>query len=123
MSDYQDEIMGRIARDLSLTYTILVKACANLPLPITLPTGEISNLDAVPAVRRVSEIVEDIPMPQDAQAALFASCCFWLASMDLYGLLCQDFHQARAHSALATLIVTTDSLAELGDWLLGNTDA
>ncbi|MFF8412852.1 hypothetical protein [Streptomyces omiyaensis] len=122
MSDKRDEILAHIAHELSVTYSMLAMACSNLPVPVVIPTGEVSNVEAIPAVRRVAELAEDITMPVDQQAQLFASCCFWLAAMDVYGLLIANFHDVRAHSALANLIMATESLEDLLAWLRAHTE-
>ncbi|NML55354.1 hypothetical protein HHL19_16415 [Streptomyces sp. R302] len=122
MSDQRDEILAHIAHDLSLTYSKLAMACGNLPVPVAIPTGSVSNVEAIPAVRRVAELAEDVTMPVDQQAQLFASCCFWLGAMDIYGLLFASFHDVRAHSALANLIMANESLEDLLAWLRAHTE-
>ncbi|MFD7016104.1 hypothetical protein [Streptomyces sp. NPDC059928] len=119
MSDNQDEVMETLAAHLSRAYSALATICLNLPIPVTLPaTGAVSNLEAVPAVRRVMDIAEDQPMPEQQQATLFAICAFWLAGLDLYGLLAiNEFHIARANSAAANLLMADDHMLDLGVWL------
>ncbi|MEU2180092.1 hypothetical protein [Streptomyces thermolilacinus] len=117
MSDSQDQAMERLANHLARTYVALATLCLNLPLPITLPTGMISQDDVVPAIRRVMDICEDIPMPEDQQATLFAGCAFWLGAMDLYELLADDFNMARAHSAAACILMADDNLTDMALWL------
>ncbi|WP_267244367.1 hypothetical protein [Streptomyces sp. PR69] len=118
MSDFEDQAMKRLSAHLSSTYAALAALCLNLPVPITLPTGAVSNIEATPAVRRIMEIVEDQPMPEAQQASLFAACAFWLGALDLYGLLAQgEFSDARAHSAAANLLMASDTMSDVAEWL------
>ncbi|TXL91598.1 hypothetical protein [Streptomyces sp. IB2014 016-6] len=117
MADSEDQAMKTLARHLSQAYTVLATLCLNLPVPVTLPTGAVSNLEVVQAVRRMMEITEDQPMPEEQQASLFAACSFWLGALDLYGVLTREFHTARAHSAAANLIMCDDTMHDLIVWL------
>ncbi|MFE9296579.1 hypothetical protein [Streptomyces niveus] len=117
MADSEDQAMKKLAQHLSMSYVVLATLCINLPIAVTLPTGEVSNVDIVPAIRRTMEIIEDQPMPEEQQATLFAACSFWLGAVDLYGLLTRDFHTARAHSAAACLLMCDDVMGDLIEWL------
>ncbi|MFM9675788.1 hypothetical protein [Streptomyces brasiliscabiei] len=123
MADSQDMTMRHLASRLSDIYTAIALLCMSLPVEIIIPIGSVSNVEAIPAVRRVAEIVEDQPMPEEVQAELFASCVFWLAAIDLYGLLTQDFHEARAQSALANLIMAEDSAKMVAAWIKDQLDS
>lgn len=121
MSDFEDETTGKLAAHLSTSYTVLATVCLNLPIPVTLPTGAVSNVEVVPAVRRIMEIVEDQPMPQQQQATLFAVCAFWLGALDIYSLLIRDeFATARANSVAANLLMAEDHMMDLTVWLADN---
>ncbi|MFJ1581573.1 hypothetical protein [Streptomyces sp. NPDC088182] len=118
MSDFDDQAMGRLSTHVSLAYAALAAACAALPVPITLPIGKVSNVETGPAVARVMDLVRDQPMPEEQQAQLFAVCAFWLAALDLYGLLVKEgFTNARAHSAAANLLMAEDQLGDVLSWL------
>ncbi|MFD8687834.1 hypothetical protein [Streptomyces sp. NPDC059651] len=118
MSDFEDGAMGKMAAHLSTSYTVLATVCLNLPIPVTLPTGAVSNVEVVPAVRRLMDITEDQPMPEIQQATLFAVCAFWLGGMDIYSLLVrEEFNLARAHSVAANLLMAEDHLMDLTVWL------
>jgi len=117
MADSQDMEMGRLASRIGEIYTALALICMSLPVEIVLPIGSVSNIETIPAVRRVVEIVEDQPMPEEVQAELYASCIFWLAAIDLYGLLTEDYHEARVQSALANLIMADDSAGMVAEWI------
>ncbi|MGW7198474.1 hypothetical protein [Streptomyces chryseus] len=123
MSDSQDETMRYLAQRLTTTYTGLIATCALLPVAITLPEGEVTNLEAVPAVRRVMEIADEQPMPEEHQAELFTGATMWLAAMDLYALLVKnEYAEARASGALGILLIANDALQSLGHWLLETMD-
>ncbi|MFI0530301.1 hypothetical protein ACH3XX_09655 [Streptomyces scabiei] len=117
MADSQDMTMGYLASRIGDIYTGIALLCMSLPVEIVLPIGSVSNVEVIPAVRRVAEIVEDQPMPEEVQAELFASCVFWLAAIDLYGLLTRDFHEVRVQSALANLIMAEDSAKAVAVWI------
>ncbi|MER8083830.1 hypothetical protein ABTZ57_01375 [Streptomyces sp. NPDC094048] len=118
MSDFEEQATRKMASHLSRIYSGLATVCLNLPVAVTLPTGAISNVEAVPAVRRVMAIVEDQPMPVQQQATLFAVCAFWLGALDLYGLVIQEgFDVARAHSVAANILMAEDHLHDITVWL------
>jgi hypothetical protein len=117
MADSEDFVMGHLASRLGEIYTALALLCMSLPVEIVLPVGAVTNIETIPAVRRVAEIVEDQPMPEEVQAELYASCLFWLGAMDLYGILTQDYHSVRAQSALANLITAEQSAREVAEWI------
>ncbi|MFC7869651.1 hypothetical protein ACFUS2_00625 [[Kitasatospora] papulosa] len=118
MSDFEELATRKIAAHLSVTYSGLATLCAALPIPVTLPTGAVSNLEAIPAVRRLMDITEDQPLPEQQQATLFAVGAFWLGAMDSYSLLVrEEFHSARAHSAVAALLMADDHMMDLTVWL------
>ncbi|MFI7014400.1 hypothetical protein [Streptomyces sp. NPDC050164] len=117
MADSEDFVMGHLASRLGEIYTALALLCMSLPVEIVLPVGAVTNIETIPAVRRVAEIVEDQPMPEEVQAELYASCVFWLGAMDLYGILTQDYHSVRAQSALANLITAEQSAREVAEWI------
>ncbi|MFE5771429.1 hypothetical protein ACFQ7O_24050 [Streptomyces sp. NPDC056485] len=120
MSDIADEMRNQLGAHLTRAYGALVTVSLNLPVPVTLPDGVVTNMEAVPAVRRLLEIVEDQPMPEEAQANLFAACAFWLGAEDLFRLLCtEEFNGARAHSCAANLIMTEETLEDVTNFLLG----
>ncbi len=119
MSDFEERAMRKIAAHMSVTYSNLVTVCLNLPLPVTLPTGEVSNLETVPAVRRLMTLTLDQPMPEEMKAHLFAVAAFWLGAMDCYGLLFREevWEVSRAHSAAANLLMADGHLEDLAAWL------
>ncbi|MDX3831375.1 hypothetical protein [Streptomyces europaeiscabiei] len=123
MADSQDMAMSYLASRIGDIYTAIALLCMSLPVEIVLPIGSVSNIEVIPAVRRVAEIVEDQPMPEEVQAELFASCVFWLAAIDLYGLLTQDFHEVRVQSALANLIMAEDSAKAVAVWIKDQQDS
>ncbi|MEV4974432.1 hypothetical protein [Streptomyces scopuliridis] len=118
MSDFEDQSMSRLSAHVSVAYAALATACAILPVPVTLPTGTVSNVEAAPAVARAMDLVQDQPMPEEQQAQIFAACAFWLAALDLYGLLVKEgFTRARAHSTAANLLMAEDQLGDMLAWL------
>lgn len=123
MSDHEDEMLATVSHGLTVAYTGLIATCAMLPVPITLPEGVVTNLDAVPAVRRVCELADQQPMPEEQQAMLYTGATLWLAAMDLFELLrTGEYVEARAAGAVGILVTTNGHLRELGGWLLEQAD-
>lgn len=119
MSDHEDQMMSTAAHRLATTYGGLTACCAQLPLPIALPTGLATNLEMVPAVRRIEQLAEEQPMPELQQSALYTSAVLWLAAADLYRLLVEeDYAEARVAGLLGILMIARDSINDLGSWLL-----
>ncbi|MFD8687833.1 hypothetical protein [Streptomyces sp. NPDC059651] len=119
MSDNEDRMLEAVSHGLTVAYTGLIATCAMLPVPIALPEGLVSNLEAVPAVRRVTDIVDEQPMPEAQHAMLYTAATLWLAAMDLFDLLRVEFVEARAAGAIGILLTANDHLGDLGTWLLG----
>ncbi|CAM5366743.1 hypothetical protein SCALM49S_04558 [Streptomyces californicus] len=94
-------MMGTAAHRLTTAYGGLVACCAQLPLPIALPTGAVTNLEMIPAVRRIEQLAEEQPMPEAQQSALYTGAILWLAAADLYRLLVEEgYVEARAAGVL-----------------------
>lgn len=120
MSDTADEMRGDLAATLAKTYKGLATTCLNLPVPVALPSGFVDADDAVAGVRRLMDISEEEPMPEDIRAALFSACAFWLGADDLFRLLhTKEFNTARAYSCAANLIMCENSLEDVVAFLLG----
>ncbi|MER7807903.1 hypothetical protein [Streptomyces sp900116325] len=119
MSDHEDEMMGLATARLTSVYGGLVACCEMLPIPITLPTGLVTNLDMIPAVRRIEQLADEQPIPDEQQAQLYTAALLWLAAADLYKLLVQeDYVEARVGGLLGILMMARDNLKDLGEWLL-----
>ncbi|MFE7128942.1 hypothetical protein [Streptomyces sp. NPDC057617] len=119
MSDSEDDMMETLNRRLGTTYTGLVAVCANLPVPIALPTGVVTNTEIIPAVRRVADIAEEQPMPEEQHSQLYTGAVLWLSAADLYELLIKgEYVESRAAGALGILMIANGALTDLGEWLL-----
>ncbi|MFI1535545.1 hypothetical protein [Streptomyces anandii] len=122
MADFDELSTERIARSLAKQYAVLIASCEMLPIPVSLPrstNGELSNVDTVPAVRRLAELAGEQPMPEEIQAALFTAAIFWLTAMDQLGIIiANQWHDIRGFQALAALEMSGSALADLGAWLL-----
>ncbi|MGW7085034.1 hypothetical protein ACWGH2_16300 [Streptomyces sp. NPDC054871] len=119
MSDSEDQATEKLAKHLSLTYAALCHLAANLPIPVTLPRRGVSNIEATPAVRRMMELAEFQPMPEDQQGELFAICAFWLGALDLFGMLVSnEFHSTRASSVAANILMAEQHMLDLTEWIV-----
>ncbi|MER8233485.1 hypothetical protein [Streptomyces sp. NPDC094049] len=85
MSDKHEQDLNAISGPLGSCYLVIAKVCAHLPIPIELPVGIVlDSAVAVPAVVRVTELIQDQPVDEEVQSALFSACLFWLASVKLF---------------------------------------
>ncbi|MEV7871487.1 hypothetical protein AB0P17_36555 [Streptomyces sp. NPDC088124] len=122
MADKADMMMEDAGRQIARVYTGLAKACAVLPLPITLPTGVVASGEIIPAVRRIVQIIGEIPLPDDQRAELFAAAVYWLAAVDLYHLCLHEVEESRAAGVMGVLMMADEAVHGLAEWLLGNRD-
>jgi hypothetical protein len=119
MADSEDLTNEALARKLSTTYTTLAAACDMLPIPITLPRRGVTNIEALPAVRRIVDLAEEQPMPEDVQAHLFTAAIFWLSALDVFAVLVNnEWNHQRAFQVAGCLSVAHDALSDLAEWLL-----
>lgn len=116
MADSDDEQMIEIGVDLARLYGAIAEACSALPVPIQLPGGIIEPSECLDSIRRVVDIVKDIPMPEEQQANLFAACLFWLTGMDLFRLQVLDPVPLRIHCLAAQLMSAEESVLPLIYW-------
>jgi hypothetical protein len=122
MSDEFDAKIERITERMAVTYAGLMACCERLPLPIKLPTGNIGGEHAIAAVRRVTEIARDQPIPEEQQAYLYGSCIQWLVAIDLLGLQLIDEHVDREPGIELNLRGAYETLIALAAWLMESED-
>ncbi|MFJ6659691.1 hypothetical protein ACIQNG_25560 [Streptomyces sp. NPDC091377] len=122
MADHDDdqaEMMEALAHGISLAYTILVDVCANLPVPIGMPTErQVTAVEALPAIRRAAELASDQPMSELQEARLFTGCIHLLAAVDLYRLCLGQYEETRAHGVGINLTHAEEALKDLARWLM-----
>ncbi|KAB7850144.1 hypothetical protein [Streptomyces mobaraensis] len=85
MADWRDlteeDGFDRLAR----TYDIIAGVCSMLPLPINLISGEGAKVgDVIDGIADVCRIVKETPIPGHVEAAIFSSCTYWLAAMEIF---------------------------------------
>ncbi|MFF2522253.1 hypothetical protein [Streptomyces liangshanensis] len=119
MSDHEEDARRTVIVHLHHTYLHLVTACAALPVPISL-TEHFEPEEVVEAVKRVVDLSDEQPMPEDQQVDLFTGAIMILAATDLLAALNAEFAEWRAMAAMASLAVGMDSLHELMEWLAEN---
>ena len=121
MADRDDEIMEGLAHSISFIYTMLVDICGALPVRIGLPADRhIPASDAVPAIKRVSEVAHDQPMGELQTMQLYTGCIHLLAAIDLYALCAARYEDTRAEGAGANLLLAEQALKALALWLVIN---
>ncbi|MEU5838788.1 hypothetical protein ABZ820_34705 [Streptomyces diacarni] len=89
MADRYERMLHTMRVDLTVLYAQLALICHRLPIPVELPTQEGVHLldDMTPAVRRLVEIVRDMPMDEDTQSGVFMASIDWLTAVDLWVLM------------------------------------
>jgi hypothetical protein len=124
MSDEFEVKITYFAKAVADLYGRLVIACATLPVtPIELPTGDdghpvnLGGREVTDAVRRVMEIGEEMPLPEQHWAELFAACAYWCGAVDLLSLQIAQPEVDRGPSVTGNLTACESSLADLMDWL------
>lgn len=121
MADHQDEVLEALAHSISFIYTMLVDICGALPVKIGLPTDRhIPASDAVPAIKRVSEVAHDQPMGELQTMQLYSGCIHLLAAVDLYALCATRYEDTRAEGAGVNLLHAEQELKALALWLVIN---
>ncbi|MGW0599942.1 hypothetical protein ACWD11_22700 [Streptomyces sp. NPDC002776] len=121
MADRNDENMEALAFSISFIYTMLVDICRALPVPIGLPTDQhIPASDAVPAIKRVTEVAGDQPMGETQALQLYTGCIHLLAAIDLYGLCAMRYEETRAEGSGLNLFLAEQELKALALWLVIN---
>lgn len=119
MADRDDEVMSSLALSISHVYSMLVHVCGLLPVPIGLPVDHhVPASDAIPAIRRITELVGEQPMGEDQMLKLYSGCIHLLAALDLYGLCSMSYHDNRADGVAALLLHTQEDLESLEIWLI-----
>ncbi|MEU5426852.1 hypothetical protein AB0H73_14780 [Streptomyces olivoreticuli] len=119
MSDWQDlteeDFLGRMIS----SYARIGLTCSLLPIPISLPTPEIGRRfgDLYDAIARVSEISEEIPVPEPVAAALFTSCTYWLAAYDVFTAFMGDRREHRADAFALCVLGSEGALETVAEWL------
>ncbi|MFF9215607.1 hypothetical protein [Streptomyces viridosporus] len=122
MADHdEDETMQALAHVISVVYSLLVDACAMLPVPIGLPMDRnIPVTDAVPAIERAAALAKDQPMGETQEAQLLVGCVHLLAAIDLYALCAARFTATRADAVGLNLAHAEEALKRLSAWLVIN---
>ncbi|MEV5592219.1 hypothetical protein [Streptomyces sp. NPDC052496] len=85
MSDEYDDEVYELGSHLMKAYQRLVKVCALLPVPITLPAGPVyDSRQIIPAVNRIVTIIDDQPVPTEVRSGIWGSSLHWLSAANLY---------------------------------------
>ncbi|MFF8485179.1 hypothetical protein [Streptomyces antibioticus] len=123
MADRNDEMTAALATAISEVYNLLLHVCRLLPVPITLPISDhVPAPDAIPAIRRVAQLVPEQPIAQDASHRLYTAAIHLLSALDLYALCSVSYHDTRADGVDSLLQLTKDELETLELLLLNHSD-
>lgn len=88
MSDNHDRMIQETGEHVGRIYQLIASVCRALPLPISLPDGPvIEGSEAIPAVKRVVEIIDDQPIDDVLKAGIWGGCLHWLAAAHLFTAL------------------------------------
>ncbi|MFF2522255.1 hypothetical protein [Streptomyces liangshanensis] len=117
MSDSDDRSVNELYTGLGAVYAMLITICGNLPIPVSLPTGIVTGDEAADAVRRVTELLTEIPLPDEQLSMLSAGATMWLCATDMLGLIHGgEFEKYRALGGTAMLVMAQEALLDLARW-------
>ncbi|WP_019548460.1 MULTISPECIES: hypothetical protein [Streptomycetaceae] len=116
MADRYERMLRAMRVDLTLAYAQLALVCHRMPIPVDLPTHEDIDFqdDMTPAVRRLVEIADDLPVDEDTKAGVFMTAIDWLTAVDLWTLLASTGQNTvREMCFTGALVRVRELLAEL----------
>ncbi|MFY3807656.1 hypothetical protein, partial [Escherichia coli] len=87
MSDEPDRQIENLDRALNSIYDLLASICSRLPIPITLPRGPVTDGNAIPAVKRMIEIIDDQPLTHQLALGIWTGALHWLSAAHLLNAL------------------------------------
>ncbi|MEZ0066698.1 hypothetical protein ABIA32_002710 [Streptacidiphilus sp. MAP12-20] len=118
MSDHEDLIYAGVAALARKVYEVIIMASRILPVPVELPSGEVSPEQVKPSVIQLAELAKDQPMPQDQQVKLEMVALLFVGGMDL--LATYDHHRRKylAGAAMCSFLATEEYALELARWLV-----
>ncbi|MGW1071550.1 hypothetical protein [Streptomyces sp. NPDC002537] len=118
MADWRDLSEENGFRQLARMYKLIAGTCSMLPLPITLAPAENARFGGIiEAVARVAKIINENPIPTEVEAAIFASCTYWLAAMELFAAFRVEPKEYRANAFAMLILDSEASLYAAIDWL------
>lgn len=117
MSDQHEADMEAMWQHFGAVYMLAFAICALLPIPIELPRGIVTNVQMRDALRQVAEIANDQPMPEGEKANLWAGSVSFLAALDLFAVMVEDYHPLRAEGVEAALTTSETSFTALSEWV------
>ncbi|MEU7044947.1 hypothetical protein AB0A77_28365 [Streptomyces varsoviensis] len=119
MSDHEDAQLEEVYSHLAHTYMLISHACRSLPVPIALPVSkEAADFGVlIDAVGRVTEIIEEVPIPEMVQGELMGSCLCWLAATSCVSVHAQDPKVFHLMAAVASLLNADDFIGDVLRWV------
>ena len=119
MSDQPDYEAEDLTKVLVGIYVLIHKVCARLPLPIALPAfdGVFDSTEILPAVIRVTEIIQDQPVDEDIQAGLWGGCLHWLSAAYLFHQWLHSQEDVLATMVRINLVTAGDALVAVAEEL------
>ncbi len=118
MADWRDLNEENGFRRLARMYKLIAGTCSMLPLPIALAPSENAQFGGIiDAVARVAKIINENPVPTEVEAAIFASCTYWLTAMELFAAFLAEPKEYRANAFAMLILDSEASLYAAIDWL------
>ncbi|AEW94615.1 MULTISPECIES: hypothetical protein [Streptomycetaceae] len=117
MADENNDEHETMGSQIALLYIVIVLACRILPIPVELPR-ETSAGEA--AIRRLLDILDEQPMPDEQKAHLSMACAFWLSAQDLHQLNAANWQGTRQYQIAANLMAGEGAITEFSEWAMGN---
>ncbi|MGW7198475.1 hypothetical protein [Streptomyces chryseus] len=118
MSDREEATTDRLMRRLAAYAQGITAVLGNLPLPITIPTGEDASLmsDVRPSIIRAYEIVDEQPLPEALEILLIPTLLHWITGAELIVGYALTGAQHRADAAVLNMLAGEMFLADIIEW-------
>ncbi|MGW6292471.1 hypothetical protein [Streptomyces sp. NPDC055058] len=87
MSDEHEREVQDLGNALLGIYTLIIRVCGFLPIPITLPEfrdNVLHGSEMIEGVTRIVDLIEDEPINENLQAGIWGACLHWIAAAHLY---------------------------------------
>jgi hypothetical protein len=123
MSDESEREIQTLGIAILGIYTLISRVCGFLPIPIELPTFEGDTLhggDAIEAVTRITDLIEDEPIDEDLQAGIWGGCLHWLSAAHLFARFLETGEHVVSLEIRINLVTAGETLHTVAHMLIGD---
>jgi hypothetical protein len=121
MSDEFERETQNLGNAILTVYTLIIRVCGLLPIPISLPDFEGDTLhgqEMISAVTRVvTDLIEDEPIDELLQAGLWGGCLHWLSAAHLFSRYIETHERIVALEIEINLVTGADALTTVEEVL------